>query len=159
MAQLLKITKQQRNFQKKNNKIPYIMKNLKITLAAFILLFTLQSNAQFSINLSLGSRAHYRNNDCEYYRNNNENRDCRPAVVYTGNYPYEYINSNRQIYYGNDNRNYRQVYNRGRNERRNDYAVVSNQNRYYDNNRNYYRNERNYGNERENRRENHRDRD
>lgn len=176
------------------------MKSLKITLAAFIIMFTLQSNAQFSINLSLGSRAQYQNHYQNQYRNNDDmnyyylpeieayyevnsatfiynsprgwirssnlpeycrdydvNRGYKVAINYRGNSPYANFYSDRQKYYRNDNRNYREEYNRGRNGRRNDYVEVSNQNRYNnnDNNRDYYRRENN-GNERENR---HEDRD
>ncbi len=176
------------------------MKNLKFTLAAFILLFTLQTNAQFSINLSLGSRVPYRNhnhdrNNVAYYylpeieayydinsdvfiyngprgwirssylpdycRNYDVNRGSKIAINYRGNSPYANFDSDRERYYRNDTRNYREEYNRGRNERKNDYVAISNQSRYptNDNNRNNYRSERSYANNRENRPENHGDRD
>ena len=176
------------------------MKNLKFNLAAFIIMFTLQSNAQFSINLSLGSRAqyqnHYRDNNVtnyyylpeieayydinsavfiyngprgwvrssylpEYCRNYDVNRGYKVAINYRGNSPYANFNYDRQKYNRNENRNYREEYYRGRNEKRVDYVEASNRNRYNnnDNNRNYYRNERNNGYNRENRHENHGDRD
>ncbi len=172
------------------------MKNLKFTLVAFIILFTLQVNAQFSINLSLGSRAqypnHYRNNDItsyyylpeieayydvnsalfiyngprgwvrstnlpEYCSNYDINRGYKVALNYRGNSPYANFNYDRQKYYRNNNRNYKEEYYRGRRDRRNDYVEASKRNRYNNNgtNRNYYREERNKDDDRENRHENH----
>lgn len=46
------------------------MKNVQITLATFIILFTLQSNAQISVNVNLGSRPQYHDryeNEVSYY--------------------------------------------------------------------------------------------
>lgn len=48
------------------------MNKLQLTLAAFILMFTLQTSAQFSVSLNLGSRPQWQNqnhynNDLRYY--------------------------------------------------------------------------------------------
>jgi hypothetical protein len=47
------------------------MRKLQFTIAAFILLFTLQSNAQVSVSLNIGSRPtwcnHYEEDEADYY--------------------------------------------------------------------------------------------
>ena len=68
------------------------MKNLKFTLAAFIILFTFQANAQFSINLSLGPRAQYQNHYCN---NNNVAYYYLPEIE-----AYYDVNSDVFIYNG-----------------------------------------------------------
>lgn len=165
------------------------MSKLQITLAASILMFTLQASAQFSVSVNLGIRPQYHNryeNQVSYYylpeieayydvnsavfiyngprgwvrttylpeycRNYDVNSGYKVAVNYNGRNPYVNFNYDRQKYYRNNDRNYREEYYNPR-SRRNDYATVShnnrNENRYGDNrwNNNQYKHER--GRERE----------
>lgn len=156
------------------------MNKLQITLAAFILMFTLQTNAQFSVSVNLGSRPQYHNH-CdkddevryyylpeieayydvnsasfiyhsprgwirtaylpEYCRNYDVNRGYKVGISYTGRNPYVNFNYDRQKYYRNNGRNYREEYYQPRN-RRNDYAAVSHNNR-NENRSDYNRNDDN----------------
>lgn len=155
------------------------MTKLQITLAASILMFTLQASAQFSVSINLGSRPQYYDryeNQVSYYylpeieayydvnsavfiyngprgwvrttylpeycRDYVVNRGYRVAVSYRGRSPYVNFNSDRQRYYRNNDRNYREEYYQQRNLR-NDYAAVSHNNREND-----HRNENRYGNNR-----------
>jgi hypothetical protein len=154
------------------------MNKLQITLAASILMFTLQASAQFSVSVNLGSRPQYYDryeNQVSYYylpeieayydvnsavfiyngprgwvrttylpeycRNYDVNRGYKVAVNYTGRNPYVNFNYDRQKYYRNNDRNYREEYYQPRN-RRNDYADVSHNNR----NENRYNGNRNVDN-------------
>lgn len=68
------------------------MKNLKLTLAAFIILFTLQTNAQIAFSLNLGLRAPLQNH---YHQNNNIDYYYLPEIE-----AYYDVNSSAYIYYG-----------------------------------------------------------
>jgi hypothetical protein len=155
------------------------MSKLPITLAASILMFTLQVSAQISVSVNLGSRPQYHNrfeNQVPYYylpeieayydmnsavyiyygprgwvrstylpeycRNYDVNRGYKVALNYNGRNPYVNFKYDKQKYYRNNDRNYREEYYNPRN-RRNDYRKVS-----YDNRNHDYRNEHSYGDNR-----------
>jgi hypothetical protein len=159
------------------------MNKLQITLAASILMFTLQASAQFSVSVNLGTRPQYHDryeNQVSYYylpeieayydvnsavfiyngprgwvrttylpeycRDYDVNRGYKVAVNYAGRNPYVNFNYDRQKYYRNNDRNYREEYYQPRN-RRNDYAAVSYNKRNDDNRWNHNRSQHERGRE------------
>lgn len=142
------------------------MKSLNYTLAAFLLMFSLQTNAQLSVSINLGSTSHcggYYENQVRYYylpeieayydinaavfiynsprgwirttylpeycQNYNFNRGYKIALTYRGPSPYVNFSYDREKYWRDNYRNYREEYYERRHDNRRHKDLVYNSGR------------------------------